>query len=71
MNEIGCPVCGTPLSVSTARSRRSKKPKPFLMLKCIRDGRHFRGFINDANFVSSVMEQAGLAVGQAVEEPME
>ena len=67
MNKIGCPVCGTSMSLSPARSRRSKKPKTFLMLKCTKDGRHFRGFINDENFVSGVMEQVGLAVREALD----
>ena len=67
MNEIRCPVCGTSMSLSPARSRRSKKPKTFLMLKCTEDGRHFRGFINDETFVSEVMQQAGLAVSEALD----
>ena len=58
MTEIGCPVCGASLRLSTARSRKAKKPKTFLMLTCPVDGRHFRGFINDRDFVSSMMDNA-------------
>lgn len=45
MNTIGCPVCSKPLSVTVAKGRKSNKP--FIMLKCDVDGRHFRGFITD------------------------
>ena len=58
MTEIGCPVCGTALRLSTARSRKAKNPKTFLMLTCPVDGRHFRGFINDREFVSRTMDNA-------------
>ncbi len=58
MTEIGCPVCGAAMRLSTARSRRAKNPKTFLMLTCPVDGRHFRGFINDRDFVSRMMDNA-------------
>ena len=32
-----------------------KSGKPFLMLLCAVDGRHFRAFINDKAFVASVV----------------
>ena len=60
MNTIACPVCKCPLRLSPARSRKAKKPKLFLMLACPEDGRHFRGFINDRDFVSSAMEKAAM-----------
>jgi hypothetical protein len=58
MNKIPCPVCGTPLRISQATSRKAKKPKQFLMVSCSVDGRHFRGFINDREFVSRVVGKA-------------
>ncbi len=60
MKQIPCPVCGDPVDVRPAQGRRSQKL--FLMLVCSRDGRHFRGFINDQEFVGRVMgaaDQAG------------
>ena len=60
MTQIGCPVCAAALTVSPAKSRKSKEPKLFLMMVCPADGRHFRGFINDRSFVSKVVEEAGL-----------
>ena len=50
---IPCIVCGTSLTLRTARGRKSGKP--FLMLLCPQDGRHFRGFINDQNYVKQVL----------------
>ena len=57
MTEIGCPVCSVALTLSIATSRKAKKPKTFLMLICPVDGRHFRGFINDQEFVSRAMDK--------------
>ena len=54
MKKIGCPVCGTTIGVSKAQSRKSKKTKTFLMLVCPVNGRHFRAFINDPEFISRV-----------------
>ena len=31
----------------------------FLMLVCPKDGRHFRGFIQDREYVQGVLDQAG------------
>jgi hypothetical protein len=50
---LGCPVCGVTLRVGTAQGRTSHKP--FLMLICPADGRHFRGFINDREYVAKVL----------------
>ena len=58
MTEIGCPVCGVALRLSIATSRKAKKPKTFLMLVCPADGRHFRGFIHDRDFVSGMTDKA-------------
>ncbi|HZA23973.1 MAG TPA: hypothetical protein VFA32_15460 [Dehalococcoidia bacterium] len=50
---IPCIVCGGGLTLRTARGRKSGKP--FLMLICPTDGRHFRGFINDQGYVKQVL----------------
>ena len=50
---IPCIVCGSGLTLRTARGRKSGKP--FLMLICQADGRHFRGFINDQVYVKQVL----------------
>ena len=63
MNNIPCPVCSTSLQLSPARSRKSKKPKTFLMLCCPADGRHFRGFIQDVEFVGKIIDAAGISTG--------
>ncbi len=55
MNTIGCPVCSKPLSISIAKGRKSNKP--FIMLKCDVDGRHFRGFITDQDFVRRILQK--------------
>ncbi len=54
MNTIGCPVCSKPLTISIAKGRKSNKP--FIMLKCGVDGRHFRGFITDQDFVRRILQ---------------
>jgi ribosomal protein L37AE/L43A len=51
---IQCPVCGDPLSLQIASGRKSGKT--FLMWKCLRDGRHFRGFITYQPFVESLIQ---------------
>ena len=53
MKQMRCLVCGGPIDVRPARGRKSHKP--FIMLVCSRDGRHFRAFINDQEFVARVM----------------
>ena len=49
---VPCPVCQSPLSLRPAEGRKSGKP--FLMLICPQNGRHFRGFISDRDFVTQV-----------------
>lgn len=56
MNEIYCPVCGTGMELRKARGKRSGKPS--LQLLCPDDARHFRGFINDRDFVDQVIRRA-------------
>ena len=53
MKSIKCLVCKGELTVSAARGRKSNKP--FVMLKCSQDGRHFRAFITDQKYVKKVM----------------
>ena len=55
MNSINCPICCNPLSVTVARGRKSNKP--FIMVKCDKDGRHFRGFITDQSYVNNVLKE--------------
>ena len=55
MKSIACPVCRTPMRYGLARSRKAKHPKTFLTVACPSDGRHFRGFIADSDFVSMVV----------------
>ena len=50
---LGCPVCGVTLRISAAQGRASHKN--FLMLVCPGDGRRFRGFINDREYVAKVL----------------
>jgi hypothetical protein len=50
---IPCLICQQPLTMRLARGRKSGKP--FLMLICQVDGRHFRGFINDQTYVQRVL----------------
>ena len=54
MNEIRCPICSDPLSVRIAKGRKSNKP--FIMLICSVDGRHFRGFISHRPYVQQVLD---------------
>ncbi len=50
-----CPVCGKALAVQLARGRKSGQP--FVMLKCSREARHYRAFINDKAYVAEVLER--------------
>ncbi len=59
MKQIPCPVCGDPVDVRPAQGRKSHKP--FIMLVCSRDGRHFRAFISDQEFVARVTGAADRA----------
>ena len=59
MRQIACPVCGDLVDVRPAQGRKSRKP--FIMLVCSRDGRHFRAFISDQEFVARVMGAADRA----------
>lgn len=50
-----CPICKCPLSIRLARGRRSGKP--FVMLLCPADGRHFRGFISHQPYVRELLDR--------------
>ena len=52
-HHIPCLICGETLTVRMARGRKSGKP--FIMLVCSHDGRHFRGFITDQNYVAELL----------------
>ena len=56
---IPCPVCKGPMDLRPTKGRKSGKPG--LMWICRRDGRHFRGFIEDRGYVDKVL---GLLEGQ-------
>ena len=45
-------------------ARGRKSGKPFVMLVCGRDGRHFRGFITDQTYVGEILARLeGLRAG--------
>jgi len=50
-----CPICGEPLVARLARARKSGQS--FVMLKCRREPRHYRAFINDKAYVAEVLER--------------
>lgn len=56
MTLLPCPVCKRSLEVRQANGRKSKKP--FIQLVCAADGRHFRGFICDQQFIARVAGNA-------------
>ena len=66
---IPCLICGDPLTVRLARGRKSGKP--FIMLICGRDGRHFRGFITDQSYVGELLTrlEGQLAIGEGGVDP--
>jgi hypothetical protein len=53
MKSINCPICLNPLSIRMAKGRKSNKP--FIMLVCSLDGRHFRGFITDQGYINKIL----------------
>ncbi len=55
MNTMPCLICKKSLDVRVAHSRKAKKPKPFIMLVCPVDARHFRAFITDQTYVAQVL----------------
>ena len=57
---IPCVVCNGALSVRLAQGRKSGKP--FVMLVCGLDGRHFRAFISDREYVRRLMDRLEAAL---------
>ena len=53
-SEAVCIVCKAILQIKPARGRKSGKP--FVMLVCPVDGRHFRGFITDQDYLKRVTD---------------
>ncbi|MFC2000143.1 hypothetical protein ACFLXE_05240 [Chloroflexota bacterium] len=53
-NAARCLICNGPLSIQLARGRKSGKP--FVMLICQQDGRHFRAFVNHQPYVRQVLD---------------
>ena len=61
-----CLVCASPLTVRPARGRKSGKPS--ILILCARDGRHFRAFISDKEYVRQILvrlEGLGQAEGSS------
>ncbi|AHB14101.1 MULTISPECIES: hypothetical protein [Dehalococcoides] len=56
VESIKCPVCSETLEVKLASGRKSGKP--FIMFVCPKDGRHFRGFITQQEYVRQVVEKS-------------
>ena len=56
---IRCPVCEADLKVTTSTS---KSGKVALVLACPRDGRDFRAFINNREYVRRVLDSLETAV---------
>lgn len=54
---VPCPVCHNPLDFRPAKGRKSGKP--FILLICPVDGRHFRGFIADRAYVQRLLPERG------------
>ena len=52
---LQCPVCHQPLSFRIAKGRKSGKA--FLMVVCLQDGRHFRGFVADRVYVKHLLDR--------------
>jgi hypothetical protein len=50
---ICCPVCRSGLKVTTSKSKAGKVA---LVLVCPRDGRDFRAFINNREYIQRVLD---------------
>jgi hypothetical protein len=73
---VPCLVCATALTLRLVRGRKSGKP--FLMLICPVDGRHFRGFITHRDYVAGVLArledqpptlESGVGLGNYADAP--
>ena len=54
-SSLKCTVCHHEIKLGMATGRKSGKP--FLMLVCPHDGRHFRGFISDRDYIAEVVDR--------------
>jgi hypothetical protein len=54
-SNLTCFICSPPLSVRMTESKHSHKQ--FIMLKCPKDGRHFRAFVADQGYISQVLKE--------------
>ena len=52
---IGCPVCSAQIKLGLSTSKKGKRS---ISLRCPVSGIHFRGFINDKDFVARFVEAA-------------
>lgn len=52
--DISCPVCQEKIAAFVTTSKRGRHA---IGLKCPRDGRDFRGFVNNPAFVASLLER--------------
>ena len=57
MNPITCLVCDGPIDIQLTKTRKSQKP--CINMRCESDGRHFRAFITDREFVELVRTVVG------------
>ncbi len=57
MDAITCLVCRGPIDIRFGTTRRARKP--CINMRCRSDGRHFRAFIVDREFVDRMMDEAG------------
>lgn len=56
MNTIICLVCDGPIDIRFGTTRKSQKP--CINMRCHADGRHFRAFITDQEFVERMLNEA-------------
>ena len=55
LSALSCHLCRGTLEVRLARGRKSGKT--FVLLVCPTDGRHFRAFVADAEYVRQVVDR--------------
>ena len=63
--QIPCPLCQEPLAMYVTTSKRGRHA---IGLVCKRDGRHMRGFVNDAAFVATTIGKIAEAAGVPAEQ---
>lgn len=60
MLSIRCPVCEGQVSLESVVT---KKGKSCLMMVCVLSGSHYRGFINDQDYIAEFARKAEAATG--------